>query len=660
MAQTVVEKIAQAHMVGDLGRPLRAGDYVTIRPQHVLTHDNTSSVMAKFQAIGADRISDSRQPVVALDHDIQNTSPENLAKYRAIEAFAGAHDLDFYPAGSGIGHQIMVEQGYVTPGAFVVASDSHANMYGALGGLGTPVVRTDAAAIWATGEFWWQVPRTVQVLLHGTLPTGSTGKDIIITLCGLYNNGEALNAAVEFGGSGVASLTMDQRLSIANMTTEWGALVGWFPADAVTLAYLRARQAELRGCGERRRLADADLAAWADTALQPDPDAVYAARITLDLAQVTPHVSGPDTVQTMAALANLGPRRVAIHKAYLVSCVNARLEDLEEAARVVAGKRVAPGVTFYVAPASLAVRQEAERRGVWGTLLDAGAQPLPAGCGPCIGLGAGVLQPGEVGISATNRNFKGRMGARDAQCYLASPAVVAASAVAGYITAPPDQTPTPGSPRRDYVQQDSPTAAAERVEALPGFPAARRGRLVFLPQDNLNTDGIYDKEYTYRDDVTPQMMAQVVMRNYDPNFAALVRPGDILVGGANFGSGSSREQAVTALAAAGIRLLVATSYSQTYLRNAFNNGFLCLECPAFVARLRGLLADQQAQRTVVPGDEVALDLTAGTLTYRGELFRFPPLGLVPQQLVIAGGVENLVAQRLGLAALGGCAARPAV
>ena len=167
------------------------------------------------------------------------------------------------------------------------------------------------------------------------------------------------------------------------------------------------------------------------------PDAVYAARITLDLAQVTPHVSGPDTVQIMHSLAEMERKKVAIQKAYLVSCVNSRLEDLDAAAKVLKGKKVAASVQFYLGAASKWVQEEAERRGIWQTLMDAGAHPLPAGCGPCIGLGVGLLEKGEVGISATNRNFKGRMGSRDAQCYLASPEVVAASAVAGLHSRPP-------------------------------------------------------------------------------------------------------------------------------------------------------------------------------------------------------------------------------
>src|ERR1022692_3404074 len=260
------------------GRPLRAGDFLSVRPYHVRTHDNTSAVMKKFKAIGAKKVHDPAQPVITADHDIQNKEESNLAKYRSMEAFAREQGIDFYPPGSGIGHQIMVEKGYVLPGTFVVASDSHSNMYGALGAIGTPVVRTDAAAIWATGEFWWQIPRTIQVVLEGELAAGATGKDVIVTLCGLYNQEEVLNAAVEFAGPGVSSLSMDARLTIANMTTEWGALVGWFPVDEITLSYLEGRYHELQPQGiiriSKRRLQEIR-----GNAPNPDADAVYAGRI---------------------------------------------------------------------------------------------------------------------------------------------------------------------------------------------------------------------------------------------------------------------------------------------------------------------------------------------------------------------------------------------
>jgi len=643
MGQTIVEKIAQAHLAEGPKRPLRTGDFVSIHPRYVMTHDNTSAVMSKFKGIGAKKIHDPKQLVFALDHDIQNQDESNQKKYRAIEAFAKEHGVDFYPAGSGIGHQIMVERGYVVPGSFVVASDSHSNMYGALGAVGTPIVRTDAAAVWATGDFWWQIPRSIQVVLEGKLPEGATGKDVIIALCGLYNHDEVLNAAVEFSGPGVASLSMDARFSISNMSTEWGPLVGWFPVDEVTITYLRGVHQRLKATGVER-FTEEDIESWAKNPPKPDRDAVYAGRIVLDLNEITPHVSGPDTVQVMQSLAEMEKKKVAIQKAYLLSCVNSRVEDLEAAARVLRGKKVAPGVKFYLGAASKWVQEEAERRGIWRTLLDAGANPLPAGCGPCIGLGVGLLEPGEVGISATNRNFKGRMGSRDAQCYLASPEVVAASAVAGYICGPHGMADR--APERSYTQFAA-AASAEKVEVLPGFPERLRGRLVFMPQDNVNTDAIYGKDYTYRDDMTREMMAKVVMENYDPQFAARSRAGDVIVSGFNFGTGSSREQAVTALKAKGIPLVIAASFSQTYLRNAFNNGFLCVEVPELAKRLREQFAGS-SDRTIIPGDEINIEFTSGVITWREERFGFPALGSVPQSLVIAEGVENLVAKRLGL------------
>ena len=646
MPQTIVEKIAQAHLAEGPKRPLRTGDFLSIRPHHVMTHDNTSAVMSKFKGIGAKKIHDPKQLVFALDHDIQNKDEANQKKYRAIEAFAKEHGVDFYPAGSGIGHQIMVERGYVVPGSFVVASDSHSNMYGALGAIGTPIVRTDAAAVWATGEFWWQIPRSVEVVLEGKLPDGATGKDIIITLCGLYNHDEVLNAAIEFSGPGVAGLSIDARLSISNMTTEWGPLVGWFPVDEVTVRYLKSVHQRLKTTGVER-FSEKDIENWTKNPPRSDADAVYAARIVLDLGQVTPHVSGPDTVQTMASLAEMEKNKVTIQKAYLLSCVNSRLEDLDAAAKVLRGKKVAPGVKFYLGAASKWVQEEAEKRGIWQTLLDAGANPLPAGCGPCIGLGIGLLEPGEVGISATNRNFKGRMGSRDAKCYLASPEVVAASAIAGYIRGPHEMSGR--EPARSYTAFAT-VAAAEKVDILPGFPERVHGRLVFLPQDNVNTDAIYGKDYTYRDDVTKELMAKVVMENYDPQFASRTRAGDVVVSGFNFGTGSSREQAVTCLKAKGIPLVIAASFSQTYLRNAYNNGFLCVEVPGLVKRLREQFAKEIAEKekTIVPGEEIDIDFTSGLIHWRGEKFAFPPLGSVPQSLVIAEGVENLVAKRLGL------------
>src|SRR6516225_1715612 len=654
MGLTLVEKIAARHADGlPKGTVVRAGDFVSIRPRHVMTHDNTGAVIPKFKQIGATRIADSAQPVFAIDHDIQNTTPKNLEKYAKIEAFAREHGIDFYPAGTGISHQVMVEQGYVVPGALVVASDSHSNLYGAMAALGTPVVRTDAASIWATGVTWWQVPSVAKVRLKGTLSPSVTGKDVIITLCGLFNKDEVLNHAVEFVGDGVLALSMSERMTIANMTTEWGALAGVFPFDEVTVNYLRSRVPEFtnpnrpgrRGSKSRSGYTNAGIDAWWKNRsdLNTDADAQYAIELELDLSTVVPHVSGPNEVKTMVSLTEMERKRVPIQKAYLLSCVNARFEDLRDAAEVIRtrGGHVAEGVEFYLAPASAETQARAESSGDWQTLIGAGAIPLPPGCGACIGLGRGLVQKGETAISATNRNFKGRMGDRDALVYLASPAVVAASALAGFISAPTNFSERPaGTASRRPEKKSRPV---ETVQIMKGFPSSVRGRVLFIDKDNLNTDGIYAGKHTYRDDMAPDEMAAVTFENYDPNFNSLYQKGDVVVAGFNFGTGSSRERAATALKFKGIPCVIAGSFSETYKRNAFNNGFVVFECPELVTYLRDTLTDRAP--TAV-GPEITIDYAKSILSVGGKSFAFPPLSPAAQELIVAGGAEKLVASRL--------------
>ena len=654
MPLTLVEKIAARNADGlPAGTNVHAGDFISIRPRHVMTHDNTGAVIPKFKQIGATKIADPSQPVFAIDHDIQNVTPENLGKYAKIQAFAREHGVDYYPPGTGISHQVMVEQGYVVPGSLVVGSDSHSNLYGAVAALGTPVVRTDAASIWATGVTWWQVPPVAKVLLRGKLAAGVTGKDVIIALCGLFNHDEVLNHAVEFLGDGVAALSMDARMTISNMTTEWGALAGLFPFDEVTVGYLKSRAATFAGDrrpgtrSEKSRsgysLAQID-AWWKDRAnLTADTDASYAIELELDLSTVVPHVSGPNEVKTMVSLPDMEAKHIPIQKAYLLSCVNARVEDLRDAAAVVRAKggRVAAGVEFYLAAASAEVQANAEASGDWKTLVDAGAIALPPGCGTCIGLGRGLVGKGEVAISATNRNFKGRMGDPDSQVYLASPAVVAASALAGFICAPQKFA----NRAAGTAIRSSPASArpAGVVEIIAGFPASVRGRVLLLDKDNLNTDGIFAGKHTYNDNLTPEQMAAVTFENFDPKFNAIYSVGDIVVGGLNFGTGSSREQAATALKFKGIPCVIASSFSETYKRNAFNNGFVVFECPEFVAHLRATLKDR-TPTTIGPA--ITIEYRTSTISADGRSFAFPPLSPAAQELIVAGGAENLVAARL--------------
>jgi homoaconitate hydratase len=653
MSQNLVEKISQAFAVNlDEGQTVQSGDYISIRPAYVMTHDNTGAVIPKFRSIGAQKVANPRQPVYTLDHNVQDTSEKNLQKYAKIEQFAREMGVDFYPAGRGIGHQIMCEEGYAWPGTLVVASDSHSNMYGGLGCLGTPIVRTDAAALWATGRTWWQVPPVAKVELTGKLKRGVTGKDVIITLCGFFNKDEVLNHAVEFVGEDVNSLSVVERLTIANMTTEWGALAGVFPVDDMTIKWLRKRAefidkrglagvpSDADGNGFHPRLNKARITELEEKLPQlcADEAAFYARELTLDLSTVQPHVSGPNTVKVMAPVGELSKKAVKIQKAYLVSCVNSRVEDLAEAAAVVAGKKVAQGVEFYIAAASSEVQAESERRSDWQKLIEAGAIPLPPGCGPCIGLGKGLLEDGEVGISATNRNFKGRMGSPNARAYLASPAVVAASAISGKIDLPGDWGN--GDTRGDIRVNTKKSGGGGEVKILPGFPETLKGELIFCHQDNLNTDGIFPGKYTYIDEFTPRQQAQVVMENYDPDFGKLAKEGDILVGGYNFGSGSSREQAATALKYRGLQLVLAGSFSETYKRNALNNGYLTLEAPELVNDLKQRFGKEKP--TVRTGIAAKINFRKSTLEADGKSYAISAVGTAAQELVLTGGLENWV------------------
>ncbi|KAI9831990.1 MAG: mitochondrial Homoaconitase [Phylliscum demangeonii] len=650
--QTLTEKIVQRYSIGlAKDKRIQAGDFVTISPHRCMTHDNSWPVALKFMSMGATKIHDPKQAVMTLDHDVQNKSETNLAKYRQIEAFARQQGVDFYPAGHGIGHQIMIEEGYAWPGSLAVASDSHSNMYGGVACLGTPVVRTDAASIWATGRTWWQVPPIAKVTLTGILPKGVTGKDVIVALCGLFNQDEVLNHALEFTGSDLTmrSLSVDDRLAIANMTTEWGALSGLFPLDAVLAAWLRSKATEVALLGPRpttgrpSSFSHAALDQLLASPVAADKGAKYAKSLFLDLSSLAPHVSGPNSVKRVTPVSQLEAQSIQIDKAYLVSCTNSRASDLAAAARVFkeaadgsstgAVPRIADSVQFYIAAASQAEQQAAEASGDWQVLLAAGAQPLPAGCGPCIGLGTGLLEAGEVGISASNRNFQGRMGSREAQAYLASPEVVAASALRGIISGPgwyekPAGVNDVHRGTGDGIKEDErmltveealekiiaqadqivseaeqamPLAAADppdRVtDVLPGFPERIEGEIIFCDSDNINTDGIYPGKYTYQDHVTRAQMAEVCMSNYDPQFSSLARNGDILVAGFNFGCGSSREQAATALLAKEIPLVVAGSFGNIFARNSINNALMGVELPRLVHRLRDAFSPRGSQLT---------------------------------------------------------------
>lgn len=353
---------------------------------------------------------------------------------------------------------------------------------------------------------------------------------MIVALCGYFNKDDVLNAAIEFVGPGVESLSIDERLAISNMTTEWGALAGVFPIDNQLIKYYQAllKKRELSTFIKSNsipspvlghpRLNESRVGKLKELSdqLKPDQGAYYSKTLSLDLSTLSEHVAGPNSVKVSTPLHTLAEQNIKINKAYLLSCTNGRASDLKAAADVVKGRKIAPGVEFYVAAASSVVQAEAESSGDWAALVQAGATILPAGCGPCIGLGVGLLKDGEVGISATNRNYKGRMGSPQALAYLSSPAVAAASAIAGKICGPEALSGSSAQASANFAtapliklvkhpkptsgSTDSSAAVSEGAEPLlSSFPSSFSGPLLFAPHDNINTDGIYPGKYTYQD-----------------------------------------------------------------------------------------------------------------------------------------------------------------
>ncbi|KAL2753361.1 hypothetical protein ACRALDRAFT_1052037 [Sodiomyces alcalophilus JCM 7366] len=696
--QTLTEKIVQRFAVGlPPGKLVRSGDYISIEPDTVMTHDNSFPVMGKFLSMGATKIHRPSQLVMALDHDVQNKSEANLRTYKKIEMFAKEHGVVFYPAGRGIGHQIMVEEGHAWPGTMAVASDSHSTHYGGIGCLGTPIVRTDASSIWATGRTWWCVPPVARVTLTGKLPPGVTGKDVIVALCGMFKN-DVLNHVVEFTGpeETMESLLVDSRVTIANMSCEWGALAGLFPIDRTLERWLRYKATEAAMLDDRttrERITHERVDELFANPVTADPDAVYAKQLYLNLSSLSPYVSGPNSVKVATPLHELAPQDIKVDRAYIVSCTNSRASDIRAAAKVFRDAaeanggvipKIADGVKLYIAAASAPEQEASEATGDWQVLLEAGAEPLPAGCGPCIGLGKGLLEPGEVGISASNRNFKGRMGSRDAKAYLASPEVVAASALRGVITGPGiyevpegwsgvDAGYGTGLPRTTetelsgLVQQLD--ALIDRVESaagasddkattniLPGFPEKITGEIVFCDADNLDTDAIYPGRLTYQNNVSKEDMAKACFSNYDPKFDGIAKPNDIIVAGSNFGCGSSREQAATAILARDIPLVVAASFGNVFSRNSINNALMGLEVPRLVERLRAHFSSAAGAGERVPTRRTGWTLTWDVRRSLVEVTEGPggetwteQVGELPanvQEIIAAGGLEAWVKAEL--------------
>lgn len=410
MGMTLAEKILARTSQSERVSP---GEFVTAQIDRMMINDMFVLVADTLREAGIDRLADPQRACVIFDHFVPPPSPKHAEMLRAAMTQAKEFQIPNIFPDAGVSHQVMCEKGFVRPGELILGTDSHSTMYGAFAAAGAGIGATEMAYLLATGELWMQVPPSVKIELTGHLPSGVFAKDLVLHIIGRLGGDYGRYKSVEYCGAGTTGLSMSERMTISNMGVELGTKFALFESDATTLHYLRSRNVD-----------GVDLFA-------ADEDAAYDATHAFDLDQLTPQVSRPHRPDHVCSVDEL--RNVRIDQAYLGSCTNARLDDLEIAANVVRGRQIAANTRFLVAPASKRVLLEATRAGHIETLLEAGATVLPPGCGACAGLHSGLLGKGEVCLSSTNRNFNGRMGSPEAEIYLASPATVAASAVAGKI-----------------------------------------------------------------------------------------------------------------------------------------------------------------------------------------------------------------------------------
>ncbi|MEJ2733389.1 MAG: 3-isopropylmalate dehydratase large subunit [Anaerolineae bacterium] len=393
------------------------GQIVTVRPDKLLTHDNTSAIAKTFRKIGVDRVANPDMNVIILDHVVPAANETYAQSHKETREFVREQGIAaFYDVGEGICHQVLPEHGHALPGMLIVGSDSHTPSHGALGAFAAGIGRTEAAAVMATGEIWLRVPESMRIVVDGTLPDRVSAKDLVLHIIGDIRADGADYRSVEFAGPAIEEMSIGSRQVLCNMAAEMGAKNGYVAPDDKTRSWLAGRT---------------------DRAYQevhPDADAIYTQVLHYDAGELAPQVAKPHRVDHVVPVPEIAG--LQINQALIGTCTNGRLEDLKAAAELLHGKRIAPWVRLLVLPASREILLKATEAGIITDLVAAGATLLNPGCGPCLGAHEGCMAPGERTISTANRNFQGRMGSREAEIFLASPATVAASALRGVITDP--------------------------------------------------------------------------------------------------------------------------------------------------------------------------------------------------------------------------------
>lgn len=551
---TITEKIIAAHSKYDTVKP---GDIVDITIDARAARDfGGANVVKNLNDFGL-IVDDPEKTLFTFDCNPTGSDQKYAVNQHICRQYARVNGIKVYDIDAGIGTHLLMEEGYVWPGATAVSTDSHANILGAVGAFGQGMGDMDIAAAWNTGKVWFKVPASVKLTLNGILPEGVTAKDVILNLLRIYGANTLLGYSIELYGDTIEHMTLDERITVASMATEMGAIIILFPPTPAIISYCRAR---------------------ARTPFEPvfaDKDARYEIEAGIDAALFVPMVARPGEPHDTVGVKELPVTR--IDSAFIGSCTNGRIEDMRVTADILRGKKIAPGVVLKIVPSTDGVWKQCLDEGLMDVFKQAGALISNAGCAGCAAGQVGQNGKGEITISTGNRNFPGKQG--QGSVFLASPAVVAASALSGYITTPDAIPATPPEVRYSAPQ---PVAAATPTKKAQGDkPSVIRGRVWVIERDNIDTDMIFHNRYLAITDI--REMGQYAFDNLEGyrDFAKRAQAGDIIVAGKNFGSGSSRQQAVDCFVSLGIQAVIARSFGAIYERNAINAAFPVLTYDSF-------------------------------------------------------------------------------
>jgi 3-isopropylmalate/(R)-2-methylmalate dehydratase large subunit len=601
MAMTLLEKILAAHSKHEEVHP---GEIVDVEIDARVARDfGGANVVKNLRDFGLS-IENSEKTLFTFDCNPTGSDQKYAVNQHICRLFARENGIKVYDIDAGIGTHLLIDEGYVYPGATAVSTDSHANILGSIGAFGQGMGDMDISAAWHEGKVWFKIPHSVKIIFEGTIPANISSKDIVLNMLKIFGANSLLGYSIEIAGPSVEDLTLDDRITISSMATEMGAIIILFPPSGEIIDYCsRHTESEFNP-------------------VFADEDANYFKIFRIDVSQFRPMVSRPgephDTVDFT------GVYGTKIDSAFIGSCTNGRISDMRKAAEILNGRKVAPGVVLKIVPATDAIWKQCLEEGLITIFKNAGALVSNAGCAGCAAGQVGQNGPGEVTISTGNRNFPGKQG--KGYVYLASPQVVAASSVAGFI-ATPDKIPESPAIFTSIPKVDNNTESQGQnaSEAKADF---LEGRVWIIKKDNIDTDMIFHNRYLAITDV--KEMGQYAFDNLKgfEDFSKKAGRGDIVLSGKNFGCGSSRQQAVDCFISLGIQAVIAESFGVIYERNAINAAFPVIQAPS------------PGEMDISDGDRIRLNLKTGEIMnlQNGKVFNALPFSEVQLKVYQRGGL----------------------